>query len=54
MAPSFDTEFGILNFLTVQGTFGLPQDITPTSQRFEIWHHSDQHTRGVVQGKSLC
>jgi transcriptional regulator with XRE-family HTH domain len=51
MAPSFDTKFGRLSFLTVQGAFGLPQDITPTSRRFEIWHPCDTHTRDVLQHK---
>jgi transcriptional regulator with XRE-family HTH domain len=51
MMPSFETEFGRLSFLTAQGIFGLPQDMTPTAQRFEIWHPLDDHTRGVMREK---
>jgi hypothetical protein len=49
MTPSFDTDHGQLSFLTVQVTFGLPQDTTPSAQRLEIWHPRDSHTRCVMR-----
>lgn len=45
---NFETEFGALSFFTVQGVFGLPQDVTVSSLRAELWFPADAHSRHVM------
>lgn len=44
----FETDFGLLSFLSVQSVFGLVQDISATSYRLELWYPNDKATRDIV------
>ncbi len=44
----FDTEFGVLSFLTIQSVFGLVQDISASSYRLELWYPNNKSTRDIV------
>jgi transcriptional regulator with XRE-family HTH domain len=43
-----DTEVGTLCFLLVQTVFGLPQNVTHTSLRTELWFPTDDATRQAM------
>ncbi|WP_033075610.1 helix-turn-helix domain-containing protein [Sphingopyxis sp. MWB1] len=45
----FDTCWGEMRFLTVQSVFALPQDVTLTSLRTELWFPADEATRHLMQ-----
>jgi transcriptional regulator with XRE-family HTH domain len=44
----FDTELGVLRFLTLQSTFGSPQEISLASLRIELWFPADGATRDAM------
>lgn len=44
----FETDFGVLSFLTIQSVFGLVQDISTTSYRLELWYPNDKSTPDIV------
>jgi transcriptional regulator with XRE-family HTH domain len=43
-----DTEFGRMTFLMVQTVFGLPQNVTQSSLRTELWFPADDATRVIM------
>ncbi|MET0311958.1 MAG: helix-turn-helix domain-containing protein [Burkholderiaceae bacterium] len=45
----FDTELGCLRFLTLQSTFGSPQEISLASLRIELWYPADAFTREALE-----
>jgi transcriptional regulator with XRE-family HTH domain len=46
----FDTPVGVLSFLAVQLTPGLPQNITAQSLRVALWYPADERTRRAMTG----
>lgn len=46
---SFETEHGDLSFFTVRSLVGLPQNVTVSSLRAELWFPADSHTRAVLE-----
>lgn len=44
----FETEFGLLSFLSIQSVFGLVQDVSATSYRLKLWYPNDKATRDIV------
>lgn len=49
LSLSFDTEFGLLSYFTVQSVFALPQDVTLASLRMELWFPADVATADVMR-----
>ena len=45
----FNTEEGLLNFVLTQSAVGLPQDVTVSSPRLELWFAADQATRHAME-----
>ncbi|WP_439569582.1 helix-turn-helix domain-containing protein [Sphingopyxis sp.] len=45
----FDTALGPLSFSCFQSIPGLPQDVSTTSHRIELWYPDDDHTRSVLE-----
>lgn len=45
----FDTDWGEMRFFTVQSVFALPQDVTLTSLRTELWFPANEATRRLMQ-----
>lgn len=44
----FDTRFGVLRFSCFQSIPGIPQDVSTSSDRIELWYPDDSHTREVL------
>ncbi|MBA8901670.1 MULTISPECIES: helix-turn-helix transcriptional regulator [unclassified Phyllobacterium] len=44
----FNSRFGPLSFFTIQTVPGLPQDVTISSPRAELWFADDQKTREII------
>lgn len=44
----FQTEHGLMSFLALQSVFALPQDVTVSSLRTEMWFPADERTRNAV------
>ncbi len=44
----FETEFGVLSFLSIQSVFGLVQDVSVASYRVKLWYPNDDTTRDIV------
>lgn len=44
----FNSRFGQLSFFTIQTVPGLPQDVTISSPRAELWFADDQKTREII------
>jgi hypothetical protein len=44
----FDTEAGRLSFVAVQCIISLPQDVTLSMQRLELWYPRDERTRTAM------
>ncbi|MBD9524713.1 helix-turn-helix domain-containing protein [Ensifer sp. ENS02] len=47
---TFQTDHSLVSFLRVQGVFELPQDVTASSLRVELWLPNDDRTRALVTG----
>ncbi|MBA8879545.1 helix-turn-helix domain-containing protein [Phyllobacterium myrsinacearum] len=44
----FNSRFGPLSFFTIQTVPGLPQDVTTSSPRAELWFADDRKTREII------